>query len=283
MNIQLMTDSGADIPNRLKESLNVKIVPLYLHFSDGQYNTDQVDSQKFYQKIKDLKELPRSAAPSPSDFYQYYKEVNPSTPILMLSISDGLSSTYENAVAGKNLILEEEPERLIEVINTKTASCGIALLLHESGKKIKEGLSFPELVKHMHERVQQTATLFVLKTLENLVIGGRLDKVKGTIAKTLNIRLLMRASKEGTIEVNEKIRGDKKSIRRFIEQIGEQAKNMEDKIISISHGNDEERAKSILQQIQEKYKFKDTLLMETGPLISTYGGEGAIVISFFKD
>jgi DegV family protein with EDD domain len=283
MKIQLMTDSGADIPNRLKESLNIKVVPLYLHFSDGQYNTDQVESKNFYQKIKDLKELPRSAAPSPNDFYQYYKEVEPNTPILMLSISDGLSSTYENAVAGKNMILEEEPERHIEVINTKTASCGIALLLFEAGRKIEEGLTFVELVEHMHERVQQTATLFVLKTLENLVIGGRLDKVKGTIAKTLNIRLLMKASNEGTIEVSEKVRGDKKSIRRFVEQIGEHAKNMENKIISMSHGNDEVRAKSILNQIQASYGFKDTLLMETGPLISTYGGEGAIVISFFKD
>lgn len=283
MNIQLMTDGGADIPNWLKESLHIKIVPLYLHFSDEQYNSDQVESQKLFKKIKDLKELPRSSTPSPNDFYQYYKEMDPNKPILMLSISGGLSSSYENAVAGKNMILEKEPNRQIEVINTKTASCGIALLLHESGRKIGEGLTFDELVEHIHGRVQQTATLFVLKTLENLVIGGRLDKVKGTIAKTLNIRLLMRGSEEGTIEVSEKVRGDKKSIRRLIEQIGEQAKNMEDKIISMSHGDDEERAKTILSQIQENFKFKDALLMETGPLISTYGGEGAIVISFFKD
>ncbi|MFD1851759.1 DegV family protein [Oceanobacillus bengalensis] len=284
MNIQLMTDSGADIPKRLQEALDIKIVPLYLHFSDGGYKSGvTLDLAGYHQKVKQLKELPRSAAPSPSDYYEAYKEIDPDTPILMLSISAGLSSTYENAVTGKKMLLEEEPNRKIEIINTKTASCGMSLLLHEAGEKIKEGYDLLNLANHLTERVEQTTTLFVLKTLENLVLGGRLDKVKGTIAKTLNIKLLMRASDEGTIEVTEKVRGDKKSIRKFIDQIGEYTKDFEDKIISMTHCNDENRAKKVLSEIREKYAFKDAYLTDTGPLISTYGGEGALVISFFKD
>lgn len=284
MNIQLMTDGGADIPKRLRDNINLSIVPLYLHFSDGQYKTGtDLDTAAFYAKIKESGELPRSAAPSPHDFYEAYKKIAPDQPILMLSLSKGLSSTYDNAVAGKELLLEEEPNRIIEVINTKTASCGIALLLHEANVKIQEGYTFSKLVDHMQERAEQTATLFILKTLENLVLGGRLDKVKGTIAKTLNIKLLMKASEEGSIEVSEKVRGDKKSIRRFIEQIGEYTKNVENKVISMTHCNAENRAKSVLDDIQKNYPFQDAYLTDAGPLISTYGGEGALVISFFKD
>ncbi|MFD1038375.1 DegV family protein [Virgibacillus byunsanensis] len=285
MNIQLMTDGGADIPDRLNDSLDIIVVPLYLHFKDGQYKTGvTMDLPSFYKKIKETNELPRSAAPSPNDFYEAYKQVDSDTPIIMLSLTKGLSSTFENAVIGKNMLLEEEPERTIEVINTKTASCGIALLLHEANTKINEDYSFEQLVGHLHDRVEQTTTLFVLKTLENLVLGGRLDKVKGTIAKTLNIKLLLKASDdEGTIEVAEKVRGDKRSIRRFVEQIGEYTKNVEDKVISMTHCNAEERAKKVLAEITNKYPFKDAYLTETGPLISTYAGDGALVISFFKD
>jgi len=156
-------------------------------------------------------------------------------------------------------------------------------LLHETGIKIKENYSFNELVAHLHKRVKQTTTLFVLKTLENLILGGRLDKVKGKIANTLNIKLLMRGSDEGTIEVTDKVRGEKKSIRRFIEQIENYTKDAENKIITMSHGNDETRAKKILSEIRSKFPFKDAYLTEMGPLISTYGGEGALVISFFRD
>ncbi|MGJ9459414.1 DegV family protein [Oceanobacillus sp. CF4.6] len=284
MRIQLMTDGGADIPERLYGNLDIKVVPLYLHFSDGEYKSDvTLDLAGYHQKVKELKELPRSAAPSPNDFYDAYKEVDPSIPIIMLSLSKELSSTYDNAIIGKTMLLEEEPERKIEIINTKTASCGISLLLHEASVKLNEDYPFEELVKHMRERVEQTTTLFVLKTLENLVLGGRLDKVKGKIAKTLNIKILMRASDEGAIELAEKVRGDKKSIRRFVDQIGEYTKNAEEKIISMTHCNDAERAKQVLSDIRSKYSFKDSYLTDTGPLISTYGGEGALVIAFFKD
>ncbi|MEN2769221.1 DegV family protein [Ornithinibacillus xuwenensis] len=284
MTIQLMTDGGADLPKELTDLVDINVIPLYLNFKDEQYKSGvDLDIAGFYKKIEETKELPRSAAPSPNDFYEGYKQVNPSDPIIMVSLSKGLSSTYENAVAARNMLLEEEPNRKIEVINTRTASCGQAVLLAEAYRKIQENFSYEEVVDHLQNQVKHTTTLFVLKTLENLVLGGRLDKVKGTLAKTLNIKLLMKASEEGTIEVTEKVRGEKKSIRRFVEQIGEYARTFEDKILVMTHCNAGERAKAVLAEIKAKYKFKETYLTETGPLISTYGGEGALVISFFKD
>src|SRR5699024_12011761 len=94
---------------------------------------------------------------------------------------------------------------------------------------------------------------------------------------------LMRGSDEGTIEVTEKVRGDKKSIRRFVEQIGEHTKNFEDKIITMTHCNAEDRAKKVLADIREKYPFMDAHLTDMGPLIATYAGEGGLVISFFRN
>lgn len=284
MDVQLMTDGGADIPEELHALIDIKVVPLYLHFSDGQYiGGVDLDTAGYYRKVNELKELPRSAAPSPSDFYDAYKQVDPSKKIIMLSLSGVLSSTYENALTAKDMLLEEEPDRLIEVINTKTASCGISLLLHEAYMRLGEGYPFEKLVGHLKECVEKTTTLFVLKTLENLVLGGRIDKMKGRIAKTLNIKLLMKASDEGAVEVTEKVRGDKKSIRRFIEKVGEYTKNTEGKIISMTHCNDKTHAKKVLEEIQSTYSFKDSYLMETGPLISTYAGDGGLVIAFFED
>ncbi|MFC4559908.1 DegV family protein [Virgibacillus kekensis] len=284
MTVQLMTDGGADIPESLREAINVVEVPLYLNFNDEQYQTGvTIDLKTFRKKMKESEELPRSSAPSPNDFYVAYKAVDPNMPIVMLSLSKGLSVTYENAVLAKDMLLEEEPDRKIEVINTKTASCGIALLLDEAKSKLDEGYDYKQLVSHLRKRTENISTLFVLKTLENLVRGGRLDKVKGTIAKTLNIKLLMKASQEGKIEVAEKVRGDKKSIRRFVDQIGEYTGNFDGKIISMTHFDAEDRAKKVLGEIKAKYPFKDSYLTEMGPLIATYAGEGGMVIAFFND
>lgn len=284
MQIQLMTDGGADIPQQLIEQLNIKIVPLYLHFSDGEYITGvTLNLENFLNKMKELNEVPLSSAPSPNDFYEAYKNVPEDRPIIMLSISKEISSTYANAVYAKDMLLEEEPDRKIAVINTKTASGAIALLLHELNEKMQDDYTFEHLVHHIEERIENTATLFVLNTLDNLVRGGRISKVTGKIAKTLSIKLLMRASEQGTIEVSEKVRGNKKAVSRFISQIGEYTKNFEHKALFMTHCNSESRAAKLLQDIKSKYPFKETFLCDMGPIIATHGGDGAIVIAFFKD
>ncbi|SFK36278.1 EDD domain protein, DegV family [Halobacillus dabanensis] len=284
MAIQLIIDGGGDLPQGMMEQYNIQSVPLNLHFGDEQYKTGEtIDLATFYKKLKQAEELPRSSSPSPNDFYEKFKVIDENDEILVLSLTQGLSSTYESAVMGRNMLLEEESDRKIAVLNTKTASCGIALLVDEALKKIAEGLKFEEIVAHIEERIEKTSTLFILKTLENVIKGGRLDKVKGTLAKTLNIKLLMRASEVGDIEVTEKVRGDKKSLRRFIDQIGEYTNQFEDRAIALSHCNDEERGHSVLNKIKERYHFNHSLFMEMGPLISTYAGEGGLVIAFFKD
>ncbi|SDY22317.1 DegV family protein [Salimicrobium album] len=285
MTVQIVIDGGADVPSSFIEKHDIKVVPLNLHFGEEEYKTGvDLDLPEFYKKLKAADELPRSSSPSPNDFYEAFKAVPSDVPILNLALTQGLSSTYEHAEMGKKMLLEEEPDRTIAVINTKTASCGVALLADDAVKRINEGMSFPDLVTHMEERLEKATTLFVLKTLENVIKGGRLDRVKGAIAKTLNIKLLMKATEEvGDIDVTEKVRGSKKAVRRLVEQIGEYTGDFENKTIAISHCNDEENAKALLEKIQSAYPFKSSMITEMGPLISTYSGEGGLVVAFYKD
>ncbi len=283
LEIQLMTDGGADIPSEISNDTNITIVPLYLRFGDQEYKTGEtLDSTTFHKKIKELKQVPKSSAPSPNDFYEAFKKVEQDIPILLINISQTLSSTYENALLAKKQILDEEPSRNIAIIDAKSASCGIGLLFHETKKKIEEGYSFEELVAHLEDKVENMSTLFLLKSLDNLILGGRLDRVQGAIAKTLNIKLLLKAGEDGSVEVSEKIRGTKRSLKRFINQIEEYVTNVEEKTIVMTHTNAKEYGQSVLNKILDRYPFKEAYLTETGPLISTYAGEEGLVISFFN-
>jgi len=114
MQIQIMTDSGADIPESLRERYDLKIVPLNVHFGDEQYKSGvDIDLPTFHKKMKAAEELPTTSAPAPYGFYEAYKEVDPEKPILVLSLSQELSTTYDNAVMGKDMLLEDDlKERL---------------------------------------------------------------------------------------------------------------------------------------------------------------------------
>ncbi|KGX86573.1 DegV family protein [Pontibacillus litoralis] len=284
MQIKIMTDGGSDLPKHVKDQYDVTIVPLNIHFGEEQYVSGvNLDIQTFYKKMREQEELPRSSAPSPYAFYEAYKEVDASKPILMLSLSKELSTTYHNALMAKDMILEEEPDRQIVVLNTRTATSGMSLLVNEAGQCVKQGMAFDELIHHIEERISKISTLFILRTVENLIKGGRLDRVKGTIAKTLNIKLLMKGSPEGKIEVAEKIRGNKKAMRRFVDQIADNTSNFENKTYSLSYSTTSEKAEAFLEEIKARYPFKETLLMEMGPLCATYAGEDGFVMAFFRD
>ncbi|WP_369405085.1 DegV family protein [Piscibacillus salipiscarius] len=205
MDFQLVVDGGADLTQETIERFNIKVVPLNIHFDDTEYKAgEDLDIDTFYRKMSESEELPKTSASSPNDFYHAFKEVDQDVPILMLALTKNLSATYQNAVLGKEMLLDEETERKIEIINTKTASSGIALLVNEVIKLKMNQVDFHDIAEKIKVYAEKTTTLFSLKTVENLIKGGRLDRMRGAIAKTLNIKLLMKASDEGTIEVTEK-------------------------------------------------------------------------------
>ncbi|WP_027964879.1 DegV family protein [Halalkalibacillus halophilus] len=284
MAIQFMVDGGADLPTGFEEKHNIKVIPLNIHFGEEVFKSGvELTVEDYYRRVNAQDELPKTSAPSPNDFYERFKEVDPETPILMLSLTKNLSATFQNAGIGKDMLLEEEPNRTIEIVNTKTASNGITLILNEAIKLEHQGIDFDEIVEQAKSNVERTVTLFSLKTVENLIKGGRLDKVRGTIARTLNIKLLMKASDEGDIEVTEKVRGEKKALRRLVEQIGDYTKSLDGKMITIAQSNCEEKARQVLANIKDKYNQQEEIMVEMGPLIATHAGEGGLVISFLKD
>lgn len=281
MTIKIITDGAADLPLSFIEEHPVKIVPLNVSFGEQRFKTGiDIDNETFYRMMRDSAELPKSSCPAPYDFLEAYKEVPEEDAIIVYALSKGLSGTYNSAVIGMNMLLEEQPTRKIAVLNTKTGSCGQILLIDEAVKLINNGADFDTIIANAQASIDSMNTFVLLDTLENVMKGGRLSRAKGAIANALNIKIILDVSKEGLIEVREKVRGEKKVLRRFIEQIGECGKDFEQKVLTMTHSNCEEKALSLLKAIKEQYNFRDAILSEIGPLIGTYAGEGGIVIAF---
>lgn len=281
MTIKIITDGAADLPLSFFEEHPVKIVPLNVSFGEQRFKTGiDIDNETFYRMMRDSAELPKSSCPAPYDFLEAYKEVPEEDAIIVYALSKGLSGTYNSAVIGMNMLLEEQPTRKIAVLNTKTGSCGQILLIDEAVKLINNGADFDTIIANAQASIDSMNTFVLLDTLENVMKGGRLSRAKGAIANALNIKIILDVSKEGLIEVREKVRGEKKVLRRFIEQIGECGKDFEQKVLTMTHSNCEEKALSLLKAIKEQYNFRDAILSEIGPLIGTYAGEGGIVIAF---
>ncbi|SMG28638.1 DegV family protein [Paenibacillus aquistagni] len=279
MTIQIITDGNSDLSTEIIHQLGISIVPLHIHFGSETYDSS-MNTDLFYQKMRDSEELPKTSSPSPGDFYNIYKSLDPSKDILVLCVTSQLSSTYNHALMAKDMYEEEGYTNKIEVIDSRTASAGLGFLAVKAALLSKAGHSFHELQEKLKECVKQTRTYFSLDTLENVVKGGRMSRLKGTVASMLNIKILMQASDEGAIEVVEKVRGTQRVLKRMIDKVGDAWQYADRSLIALAHSNCEERAKQFMSNLMEKYPFENVLYLNMGPVIGTYAGEGGILIAF---
>jgi DegV family protein with EDD domain len=279
MAIQIITDSSADLPANLLHELNIKVVALTVHF-EGETMSPDTTPQQFYDRMRSSRTLPKTASPSPHDFQEAVTASDPDSDIIIITISTPLSSTYNHAMTMKQMLLEEGSSRRIAVIDSATASMGLGLTVYRAACAVRDGMAFEPLVSAIKAWSQETQTYFFLDTLENVIKGGRLDRVRGAVASLLNIKLLMRANDEGGLEVLEKVRGTKAALQRIFEKVVEEAKSSKGRILAIAHSNCEQRAIELLERIQNAVSFDEYILSDMGPVIGTYAGEGGIMVAF---
>ena len=145
---------------------------------------------------------------------------------------------------------------------------------------IKEGKSNKEIVNEVEDYTKDIETYFISQDLNNIIKSGRLSKTKGLVATILNILPIMGSDGDGNIVLIDKVRGKKRAFDRLVEIIGESKKSFKEKILGISHKNALSKAVDIKNEIQEKYNFKDIIIVETKGLSTGYINDKGVFIAF---
>lgn len=274
--IRIITDSAADLPKETIEKYGITVVPLTVTI-DGIEYTEGVDlkPEEFYQKMAASSDLPKTSQPTPALFKEAFSKFEPEDEIICLTLSSKLSGTYQSALLGKEML-----KKNVTVFDTLGGTLAQGLQVIQAAEMAEEGRSVEEIVQSLEKFRENMKIVILLETLENVVKGGRLSKFQGTLARFLDIKVILEAI-EGSVEISEKVRGKKKFHRRAIEMVQERRDDFSDTIFGISHtGLNVEDVEEIKRQLIEKFRPKDVIVNLMGATIGTYAGEGGIVISF---
>lgn len=274
--IQLVTDSSADLTQELLNAYNISVIPLTIAI-DGQEYLEGVDltPQEFYKKMFNSKQLPKTSQPSPATFAKGFKVLADKGSILCLTISSGLSGTYQSACLGGEMSGAD-----VKVFDTLAGSLGHGLQLIEAGKLIKQGFSLNKILEYLEGFRKHANILILLNTLENIVKGGRLSKFQGQLAKVLDIKVLLEGV-EGKVEIVEKIRGAKRFLNRALDIIGERKKDFSETVFGITHVDNLKAAEFLKAELMERYHPKDVIINYMGATMGTYAGKGGMIVSFY--
>ena len=278
MSYKIAIDSCGELLDEWKNDERIESIPLTLTVGGENIIDDATFDQKdFLKKVAACPECPKSACPSPERYMKAYE--CDAEHIYAVTLSAELSGSYNSAILGKNLLLEEQPEKKVHVFNSKSASGGQSLIAMKIIECEEKGLSFEEVVSEVEKYIEEMNTFFVLENLETLRKNGRLGRVKALVASALKIKPVMGATPEGTICQLDQARGMNKAIVKMVDHIGEKGINIPEKTVAITHCNCPERAKMLEEAIREKLHPAKIVVMDTAGVSSMYANDGGVIVA----
>lgn len=274
--IHLVTDSSADLPDELLEKHNIYMVPITVRVNGKEYR-ERVDitPRQFYQEMFASPKLPQTSQPAPAQFAQIFKELAGKGVVLCLTLSSQLSGSFHSAVLGKDL----SGNTNVTVFDTLAGSIGHGLQVLRAAEWVKAGFSLEKILSLLGKMREEMKFLILLDTLENIVKGGRLGRFQGSLAKILDIKVILH-NLEGKVEILEKVRGHNKSLQRLIELVGERCADLSGRIVGISHVDNLTDAKTLAEELKKKYNAAEIIINEMGSAIATYAGKAGLIVAF---
>lgn len=278
MKWKVVVDTACDfreIPNKA-ENVTYERVPFSLQIEDKVFvdNLD-LDIDKMMEEMYASPEPARSACPSPEAYLSAYKGAEN---VIVLTLTAGMSGSYNSAIVAEKMLKEENDNVNIHIINTLSAGGQNDLFLLKINELIKEGLSFDEVVAKMNEYQKNTKLIFSLEKVDNLVKNGRLSKLAAAVVGLLNMRMVGEGSKEGTMHLLHKVRGEKKAVAAVVAEMIKAGYKGGRAVIT--HRNNESICQKIEEKLKEKFSNIEFIAVPTSGICSFYGEEGGMLLGY---
>lgn len=283
MSIKIYTDSACDLPLEFVKSNDIGLVCLTVNIK-GQFLNDDlgqsIKPDEFYKALREG-ELVTTAQVNVFTFEDAFKkEAEQGNDVIYISLASELSGTFNSSRIARENVLEEYPDRRIEVIDSKCVTLGQGLLVYYANELKKSGKTIDEIVKWVEENRTKVQYAIVLNDLQHLKRGGRISATTAAIGGLLGVKPTLKVSKEGKVIPGVKVKGRKKAISYLINEIEEKGLNLENQLVFVAHSDCEDEANLLKNKLIEKFKFKDIVINSIGPVIGTHSGPDTLALLF---
>ncbi|EGV10164.1 hypothetical protein HMPREF9127_0728 [Parvimonas sp. oral taxon 393 str. F0440] len=283
--IKLFSDMGADIPVEIAKKYKIQIFNMVVTDGENEYilNYD-IDKYKLFENMSKGVNYKTSQV-SYKDFYDAFKdEILAKNEIIYISLSSGLSGTYNTANMVKNDLLDEFPDAKIYIIDSLGASFGYGALAIKISKMIEENESTEEILKYIDFYKKHINYIFTVDELTYLYRGGRLNKAKFIIGNLLNICPILDIVKDtGKLNLFDKVRGHKAFKKKIIDIIKNKSEFLDKQTIIILQGDCEDKANDLKELLMEEFDNKDILISGVDAVIGCHTGPTVLAIVFLDE
>ena len=280
--------STADLSKEHFEKIDVHYCCFHYEMDGVQYSDDlgqSMDFDVFYQRMTDGA-MTKTSQINADEYEEYFAQfLSQGKDIIHLTLSSGISGTFNSANLAKALLEDKYPDRKIYVIDSLAASSGYGLLVDHLATMRDSGATIDELAAWVEEHKLNLNHWFFSSDLTFFIRGGRISKAAGAVGTVLNICPLMNVDFEGRLIPRYKIRTKKKVIQAIVDKMAEQAEGGTDYSgkCFISHSACEEDAKAVAALVEERFPNLNgrVLINSIGTTIGSHTGPGTVALFFW--
>ena len=220
--IALVTDSIADLPQQFIDDNQIQVMHLDILYKDTIF-LDKLTIQpgRLLELISHDKKLPTSSQPSPKyienlmDYLATYY-----SSIIVMTVAKELSGTYNSFLNFQKNYKNDKCK--ISIINTKQNAGAQGLLVKKCAEYIKEGLEHEKIVERIESLIPFSKILVQVRSIDNMIKGGRLSVKAGNIAKRIGMKPIITLDKEGMGILDGiafSIKGNNKKLQKHIKKV----------------------------------------------------------------
>ena len=266
-----------------------------IHYICFHYKLDGVDHpddlgqtipfEEFYKKMDEGADTVTSQV-NVSEYVEYFSQfLEEGKDILHVSLSTGISGTYNSAMNAALIARERYPERKIYIVDSLGASSGYGLLMDKLADLRDSGMSIEEVRDWTEEHKLNLHHWFFSTDLKFYIKGGRISKTAGAIGTILGICPLLNMDNEGRLIPRAKIRSKRKVIQEIVKRMEENADDGLDYSgkCYISQSACVEDAKEVARLVEERFPklCGKVEINYVGTTIGSHTGPGTVSLFFW--
>ncbi|ATD55355.1 DegV family protein [Clostridium chauvoei] len=286
MRTVIVTDSCCDLPIEFVKENNIEVLPIRVNLKGEDIPDDlgqTIKYREFYDMIR-AGELPTTSQINSYAFKEVFKKhIDNGESVIYVGFSSALSGCVNSAKLAKEMLEEECGEVNVDIIDSKSASLGLGLIVYYLSNLLNSGSSKEAAVKWVEENKLKVNHWFTVDDLNHLKRGGRVSAAAATVGTVLNIKPILHVDDEGRLIPVSKVKGRKKSLKVLAEKLKEKIIDSENQVIFISHGDCEEDAIYLKDIILSSNSVKDIVINNIGPAVGSHSGPGTVALFFISD
>jgi DegV family protein with EDD domain len=275
MSVSIVVDSASDLPVEEADRLGIVRVPLTIAFGEEEFQDGvELTREQFWARMATEAELPRTAAPSPTQFQNVFTEAleGGAEGVVCLTLSQDLSATYQAAVQAA----AEFGDR-VKVLDTRTLTLSEGLVALAAAEAAQSGADLAACVEVASSTRDRVLTFGTLDSLENLRKGGRIGAAQALVGALMSFKPLIEV-RDGGIEPAGRVRTRKNAIAALMSLV--EGRGPFERV-GLVHAMAPDLG-TVLPEVERVTGADSVVVSVMGATIGTHAGPGALGICLVR-